>query len=152
MNYKGEVVLASCSTVGKCSSCVPLLIWTNLVINGHSQAGGPARTAQSPPVTLVALIFPISRDQCPDGEVLKAMHFSIQQRERKKKISECCSEWMFSLKCLRLKFDWLFETFSLQCQMEDSVYVFFFFVNFLSSDFLHFLFSIESWRKVGIVL
>lgn len=77
------------------SAAFPLLIWTTLVINGHSQAGSHWRTAQNPPVTLAPWIFPISRDQSSEKEVLGAAHFSIQ--ESRKKIHECvltgCLVW-----------------------------------------------------------
>lgn len=62
---------------GKVQLSLPLLILTDLVINGHSLAGSPARTAQSPGVTLASLIFPISRDQGSEREVQGPCIFSI---------------------------------------------------------------------------
>lgn len=63
---------------------LPLLILTNVVINGHSHAGSPARTAQSPQVTLAPSIFPISRDQGSLSErCWGACIFSIQESRKK---------------------------------------------------------------------
>lgn len=69
---------------GKVQLSLPLLILTNLVINGHSQAGSPTRRPQSPRVTLASLIIPISRDQSSEREVLRPCIFSTQESRKKK--------------------------------------------------------------------
>lgn len=67
---------------GKVQLSLPLLILTNLVINGYSQTGSPARTAQSPLVALASLIFRISRGQSSERELLGVMHFSIRESRK----------------------------------------------------------------------
>lgn len=68
---------------GKVQFSLPLLIWTNLGINGHLQAGSSVSTTMSRLVTSATLIFPISRDRRSERGVQEAMRFSIHDNRRK---------------------------------------------------------------------